>query len=169
MKERPIIFSTPMVKAILEGRKTMTRRIIKNIKGATEKYPKGFAKCPYGVVGDRLWVKETYFPNEGQVPNIIYKADWNDRHKTGITFTCQWKPSIFMPRIYSRITLETTNIRVERLQEITEEDAKKEGVMEGEDTGYYNEGFYRIWDKINGKDSWKENPYVWVIEFRRII
>lgn len=185
MKERPILFSTEMVKAILDGRKTMTRRVIKPQPEYTEcSYTVRLrSKCPYGVIGDRLWVRETYFPNEGQTPNIIYKADWNDRHETGIIFACAWKPSIFMPRKYSRITLEITNIRVERVQEISEEEAKKEGVgdpYDYQDGDYYDVldfdgveinkcAFAGLWDSINGKKyPWTKNPYVFVIGTKKI-
>jgi len=219
MKERPILFNADMVKAILEGRKTQTRRVMKPQPGLGlddferyyhievgkyhpalidkdgELYPgdeifgaytddgEWGCKCPYGQVGDRLWVRETFdyiFGDEGDY--LIYKADdyslawFNERKKDGSKIT--WNPSIHMPRWASRINLEITGIRVERLQEISEEDAKNEGVtphrIDWDDnispnvTINYREGFIKLWDSINGKMyAWESNPYVWVIEFKR--
>ena len=180
MKEHPILFSTPMVKAILEGRKTMTRRVVKPqpenklqgyyLNGAyawrdpelnLDEYPYGnYTSCPYGQVGDRLWVRETWHQDTGLAGRAIhYKAD-------GEAYL--WKPSIFMPRRFSRITLEITNIRVERLQEITAGDCAKEGsymATDKDDEG----GFVNLWDSINSKTfPWSENPWVWVIEFEKV-
>lgn len=188
MKERPILFSAPMVRAILEGRKTMTRRVIKNQCehigiGRDEsgvfvhrhcEHDTGITRCPYGQPGDRLWVRETflydYFMHEntagipdlpdGQFSHrIVYRAS-NPDHPITVGSE-KWKPSIFMPRKYSRITLEITNVRVERLQDISEEYAKQEGFP---DVVH----FYELWTILNGKESWRANPWVWVVEFKRV-
>jgi hypothetical protein len=186
MKEYPILFSTQMVKAILEGRKTMTRRVVKPQPEA--KYSNGdwyadrynhtddwcfwgerdtevrnicglpLFRCPYGQTGDRLWVRETFVPDARGKP--IYRADCD----SGVI---AWKPSIFMPRNFSRITLEITNVRVERLQSITAMDATKEGSYLATDKDD-ERGFVNLWDSINGKTyPWASNPWVWVIEFKR--
>lgn len=191
MKERPILFSGPMVRAIMEGRKTMTRRIVKpqprstDGKVALDLWEDGIVrKLIYGISGDRLWVRETW----SETPTgIVFKADFTDFEATPLQWGGKWHPSIFMPRIASRILLEITNIRSEPLQNITEEDAKKEGsecgyfdsenklVKVDEDTeillgrcGSFRQGFEWIWKGINGPDSWDQNPWVWVIEFKRI-
>lgn len=198
MKERPILFSTPMVQAIMEGRKTMTRRILKkqeqgeSFKNCSSHLANGFLysngvaisnqwKCPYGKPGDRLWVKETscfvmldhaHDLLEGMKSQTVYKAsvhhDWMDYAKEKYGY--KWTPSIFMPRSASRITLEITNIRVERLNEITKEDAIKEGIIPFQSNAQYGEEimFEILWKGINGKGSWDANPWVWVIEFERI-
>lgn len=241
MKERPILFSGEMVRAILEGRKTMTRRVVKYIPdlgtpGNWCEYIKNepygvkgiigdFRRyCPFGNVGDRLWVRETFRYSSGSAytpkdkepkytATIEYRSTYNnsingDRGvKTIITdkmefcgnlrkdLSVAWKPSIFMPRRASRINLEITNIRVERLNHISEEDAEAEGVEYDsdrdkpwggghEDGGGYldyffkdeesfscqtaKESFQTLWESINGKDSWEYNPFVWVIEFKKV-
>jgi len=193
MKERPILFSGPMVRPIIEGRKTQTRRVIKmkpsgNFLGyIKERLSYWFQneplsieiKCPFGVPGDRLWVRETYFwngINEDQKNNehCYYRADGEIQEQVEDSegFT-KWNPSIFMPRWASRITLEIENVRVERLQEITEEDALKEGCEIGhgldDSSPFFAKGqFKQLWDTINGPRSWSENPWVWVIEFKRV-
>lgn len=199
MKERPILFSGEMVRAILDGRKTMTRRVIK-VQPPDDAYilgrmvestaradrknegklhwikfndsriissDKTYFKCPYGQIGDMLWVRETYIEDTN---GIHYKADdkFNCAKELG-----GWTPSIFMFREYSRINLEITNIRVERLSDITEEDAKAEGVAKEGNTVYpysFKEMFSHLWDSINSKRGfgWDKNPWVWVIEFRRV-
>lgn len=185
MKERPILFSGPMVRAILDGRKTQTRRIIKNpdFYGCPtgdcphwnqKECDAAMAKsCPYGKPGDRLWVKETF----------VAPVDGKPVYRASIPYgnlDCHfkpWRPSIFMPRKASRITLEITSIRVERLNDISEEDAKAEGaeiqketpggwVICGPRIGSYREGYRWLWEQINGADSWDANPWVWVIEFK---
>lgn len=186
MRERPILFSTPMVKAILEGRKTQTRRIVKpqpdeilhgepywNIGGFRDDWK------PWGIKGNCLWVKETWsyatdFGNS--TDHIFYRASYKNG---GIYDDVErWKPSIHMPRHASRITLEITNVRIERLQEITEVDAIKEGVNDLMPFLYQSDEWQNItpnrarfaglWDSINdNKYSWDSNPYVWVIEFQR--
>ena len=177
--ERPILFSAPMVRAILAGTKTQTRRTVK----ITHRTP-GLAACllpvdpawvrpkvaaelcPYGAPGDRLWVRETFgtrivndWPNP--VGPIIYRADGNWEHNPG-----RWHPSIHMARRWSRITLEITSIRVERLQEISEADCRAEGLGDSVDRAHH---WYRVlWDQINGPGSWDASPWVWVIEFKRV-
>jgi len=213
MKEHPIIFSTDMVKAILDGRKTQTRRIIKPQPPATYYSPIAatgiFTKstwafhkpnqgsiphiieCPYGQVGDRFWVREAFMfkkgadaresfintPQEcclGEPPHYRYKTD-PDAEEYGRHY--KWRPSIFMPRWASRITLEITGIRVERLRDITSSDIKAEGFDIGEE--YHLGGiaggtllinkFAEYWDSINGKKyPWSSNPWVWVIEFKKV-
>jgi hypothetical protein len=186
MKERPIIFSGEMVKAILEGRKTQTRRVIKPqpkgkynmtlnsraqfIEWGNKAY---YPLCPYGSVGDRLWVREVwreaytkYIGSNG----IIYKAD--KEKSLGMAEYCayKWKSPIHMPRWASRITLEITDIRVERLQEISEVSAYKEGV----NYNPYTEGisvmlFQSLWNSLAKKGfKWEDDPWVWVLEFERI-
>ena len=191
-KSRPIIFSAEMVNAILENRKTMTRRVVNFDKEIVGTAMKG-EKCPYGKIGDRLWVRETF---GSQVRNdsvggtgrfTVYKADNPNaidyKSSTGMEFPVEWKSPIFIPRIFSRITLEITNISVKRLQDISEEDCIKEGiekigfgelinynefVMPGVRIKYYASEFMQLWQQIKGKDSWDQNPFVWVISFRRV-
>jgi hypothetical protein len=216
MKERPILFNADMVRAIFDGRKTQTRRVVKGnfdyiVKGwpftrqvmklgAGDKLEviqddgKSIAtfglRCPYGQVGDRLWVRETFYPyddgmDSGGCSHVFYKADgeppFND---------IKWKPSIYMPREFSRIILEVTDVRVERLNNISEEDAMAEGVSTTDYffgthlyrnkkhvsyVDYLNEAvgcrtakvsFDTLWESINGKGSWKANSWVWVVEFK---
>ncbi len=194
VKERPILFSAPMVRAILAGKKTQTRRTWKLPSGA-EWYAVGDAKqdhyiysgfpgwwhveeseCPYGKPGDCLWVRETWASTRQageSSPWVVYRADDPDWQTME---GWKWKPSIFMPRAASRITLEITEIRVERLHEITEQDAAIEGLDGNCGIGHipsYQAGplvyhFARLWETINGKDSWAANPWVWVVPFRRI-
>ena len=168
MNERPIIFSAPMVRAILEGQKTQTRRIL---KGSTEhkelhKNSKGWGEiCPYGKRGDKLWVREIWAKMQSGV--VAYRADINGEEKL------KWKPSIYMPRAASRITLQITDVRVERLQDISEADAIAEGCVaeEGdEEDGFLfkaSDQYALLWEEINGEGSWDKNPWVWVIEFKK--
>ena len=202
MKFIPILFSTPMVQAILKGRKTMTRRKIKLYKAdeyplrQTSQWMQENNTCPYGKVGDVLWVRETFCLNVFENNPYLYKADDND----GENDYLRWKPSLFMPKAACRIFLVITDIRVERLQHISKEDAKKEGIeftiadkekfrcratgmklyrdYERKDnslTNYPCNGFENaivsfetLWQSINGKESWEANPWVWVIVFERI-
>lgn len=188
--EKPILFSTPMIRAILDGRKSQTRRIVKpqpesvdhvNHKiipynGSAEFLMKNTI-CPYGKIGDVLWVRETFHLVP---PNMVfYKADPENKA------TGKWKPSIFMPKEACRIRLEITNISVERVQDISKDDAIAEGIElyegesnyknylhgDGRNYGYVKEAkisYMTLWESINGKDSWDINPWVWVIEFKRI-
>jgi hypothetical protein len=188
-KERPILFKTEMVKAILEGKKTQTRRVVKSQPKAVGKFiengiytygnhgdePDDFVTCPYGQPGDRLWVRETWAAigsaaemkisemNSTWWDMIVYRADAN----TPVYH--DWKPSIFMPRWASRITLEITEVRVERLQDITEQDAICEGAIAWAGPGSAIEDYQMIWNKINHKTyPWHSNPWVWVISFKRL-
>ena len=195
MKERPILFSAPMVRAILDGRKTQTRRIAK----VTDKdckpgmitplagfVPRTIANhisyCPYGKTGDRLWVRETFKQYNGI---ISYKADgnwisdFNDIDNFNPHENIKWKRSIHMPRSASRILLEITGVRVERLQDISECDAKAEGsyvcdyfgrrlLDQSSNQGCYKWGYRSIWESLNGSGSWDLNPWVWVVEFKTL-
>jgi len=231
VRERPIIFNGEMVRAILDGRKTQTRRPI-NVQPSSQlstsdirvgfynptivdkngdEVPgaevfgvadtiEGFwgVKFPYGKPGDRLWVRETVYIEEcvcqgapvelrspcrycsGVGSQFFYRADTVE--KLGINPA--WTPSIHMPRFASRITLEITGVRVERVKDITEDDAKLEGVQRysedgGSGWGQYDSvapssytfrwGFKKIWNDIySERDSWGLNPLVWVIDFKRI-
>ena len=214
MKEHPILFSADMVRAILGGRKTMTRRV--NGLDAYNKEPDKWKigavyandevifwsawcdwsyshklKCPYGQVGDRLWVRETICQScykEDGYEDVCYKEDLlNSKTSDCELLTRKWTPSIFMPRWASRINLEITGVRVERLTDISEEDAIKEGVEYHTLNAYSQfrllshsvankdnwptpqEAFSKLWDSINTKRGygWSVNPWVWVIEFKR--
>jgi len=210
-KQHPILFSTEMVKAILEGRKTMTRRIIKSRHesglfaicrrqsdqqitqivslGWNEENVEKDISCPYGEIGDILWVRETFtygseMDENGEFNNNRYwyraDEDWKqlewvrnrDEDNEMVCAEPKWKPSIFMPRIASRITLQITNIKVERLQDISEADAVKEGIDLSKTSGDWEhtpvQEFEKVWTKINGEESWNKNPFIWAIEFKRI-
>ncbi|MGF6549349.1 hypothetical protein [Paraburkholderia youngii] len=214
MKERPILFSGPMVRALLDGSKTQTRRIVKpqpdfetardalggETRSATVVYDgamggiglkRGNAigyvfpniHCPYGKPGDRLWVRETFAhmhrgnaaPETRHDDDVVYKADGftPDEYVYG-----SWKPSIHIPRWASRITLEVTGVRVERLQDISEADARAEGVtIEDHHMNGYCAGetrppsicaFRELWGSIHGAESWTANPWVWVVRLKRV-
>lgn len=175
MKEHPILFSGPMVQAILEGRKTQTRRVITPQPTmvtdnaivpwqGTGQILQSFLEqsrrhaCPYGRVGDRLWVRETWANGDP----VRYRADQLFRDTDQ-----RWKPSIFMPKDYSRITLEITSVKVERLHEISPAAIEAEGIITSD---RIFDGFASLWDKINLARGygWNVNPWVWVIEFRRL-
>jgi len=189
-RERPILFSSEMVKAILDGRKTMTRRAVRPQpqspgvltrgdglwrvlgKGEMTRPFTWEAECPFGQPGDQLWVRETHFrfieiSAKGGANKVLYRADHPE-------WFCKWRPSIHMPRWASRITLEITAVRIERVQDITEEDAKKEGVLEvyryGNFDGHLRDCFHALWDSLNAKRGygWENNPFVWTITFKRI-
>ncbi len=208
MKERPILFNTPMVQAILSGQKTQTRRIV-NKAPTTEINHRLIALdngwnwqvdqqgivptmhreihnpmvCPFGQIGDRLWVRETFrLYDLDECPHAdfpcgcprngtpLYKAshDCGDGEK--------WKPSIHMPRSACRLILEITNIRIERLNDITSEDAKAEGFDYSTHPSAIQMGYaigaktnFRFtWEQIYGQNEWNKNPWVWVIEFKVI-
>jgi hypothetical protein len=185
MKERPILFSAPMVRAILDGRKTQTRRKIKPGDWSVEAHTMetdwpylphyltdGAAvpvKCPYGNPGDRLWVRETWANERDGTgcpddTGILYRATdpgWDDED-TGL----RWRPSIFMPRRASRITLEITDVRVQRLQDISDDDSRAEGYDRSH--AFPREWFALLWESINGTGSWAANPWVWAITFRKL-
>lgn len=234
MKERPILFSGEMIRAILEGRKIQTRRVIKpqppSIELVRDKTGAGYSinppgiyskvgwwiagavgvvcdligvkndykwKCPYGKVGDRLWVRETwalYVPKTSiweEGTHKLYNRKFNMKIKPKFEHIINyradsadtdnvyslWKPSIFLPRWASRINLEVTGIRVERVQDISEADALFEGVepkyhsdLEMLTESPYRSNFKHLWDSINSKRGygWTENPWVWVVEFRKV-
>ncbi len=192
-KSRPIIFNGEMVRAILDGRKIQTRRVIKKdfMINPEEKYPyyirgkyalwNSFKTldelvvkfCPHGKPGDFLWVRETWatHPFDNKIkPSLLprdttvyYRADYLSTDKKHFN----WRPSIFMPRWVSRITLEITDIKVKRLKSISLQDIQAEGVTNG---GNMFEEFHKLWDSINAKRgySWESDPWVWIIEFIRI-
>lgn len=215
MKERPILFSTPMVRALLDDRKTQTRRIIKpqpvralpqefipmdqaitrlktlHQNGNTQIMTSGplvgqaVPKCPYGEIGDRLWVRESFTPNYFDGGGHGYKADWT-KAAAEVATEPKWKPSIHMPRKACRLLLEITEVRVERLQDIDEEDAVWEGI-EGDEYGELwmdytkkhddperhlliepSASYRTLWQSINGPKSWDANPWVWAITFKKI-
>lgn len=169
---KPILFSTPMVQAILRGDKTQTRRIIKPQPSKQlfdvnmgywseepENLKQPYFKATYRV-GDIMWVRETFQPI---TKGFKYKADgiYTEGHPAN-----KWKPSIFMPKEACRIFLKVTNIRVERLQDISNSDIVKEGAASfGCCTKKLN--WQILWEKINGIESWKDNPWVFVYEFER--
>ena len=194
MTARPIIFSAPMIRALLAGEKTQTRRIVKPRDGLDALAMHQFGRCPYGQPGDFLWVKETFQPiltpyfdppdsewATGKGYQVLYMATdkavvYVDRDDN---VTERRKPSIHMPRWASRLTLRITDVRVQRLQEISEADARAEGVTDGgcvncgnnEPCGCANplpcarDSFISIWYNIHGPDSWSANPYVWALTF----
>lgn len=203
MKERPIPFNTPMVRAIIGGRKTQTRRAVnpqpacRLFFDALHQEWSGFdsvfgeakgIRCPYGQPGDKLWLREAWrtwasiddFPPRSMAPNgpaIHYDADGRAPEIMG-----KYRPPMFMPRWASRILLEVTGVRIERLNDISEEDARAEGIIDGgclncgnnEPCGCADpkpdarDSFVRLWESINGDGSWHANPWVWVVEFRRL-
>jgi len=226
MKERPILFSAPMVRAIIAGRKTQTRRAVKPVgnddgfvilnhgmhdwpyrsddgdssfhtvkRGGKLYLDETPHTCPYGKPGDRLWVREAWAETDREdgTPVIAYRAGGNIAigrdHPKGNDYLIDtiawddmphvetWRPSIHMPRWASRILLEITAVRVERLQDISEADAQAEGApfelgeLERLILGAkakYRSGFCRLWQSINGPGSWDANPWVWVVEFKRV-
>lgn len=195
-KEIPILFSTPMVQAILAGRKTMTRRIVKP-KGAlsVEDVVNHAAKCPYGWIDDILWVRESWHPylrgygENGWIELIKFVADGYEmemKHSKDYS-ELGWhnRPSIHMPKDGARIWLLVVDISVERLHSITKEDAMDEGIefekLDGNGYKLYRnhltdeinlgtavESFQTLWKKINGEESWNKNPWVWVVSFKVI-
>lgn len=191
MAERPILFSDPMVKAILAGTKSQTRRVAANIPlDAESVYHVGpehdrYWQCsangkPYNFAarwtpGDLLWVRETWAlegdnVGDGYKPGsckALYRADYHNK-----SVAWRWRPSIHMPRAASRITLRVTSVRVERLQEISEQDAAAEGVSKADVTGWisYRTSFPLLWDSINAERApWASNPWVWVVAFERVL
>lgn len=155
MKTRPIRFNGEMVRAILAGRKTQTRRLVK-----PQPPERAARRCAHST-GDRLWVRETWTQsvrgeNNGEGNCAVYKATWN-----GPSLDGKWRSSIFMPRWASRITLEVTRVRVERIQDISEADTLEEGYDGMPD--YEPVTWFRgIWEKIHGANAWASNPWVWV-------
>ncbi|KEY42667.1 hypothetical protein [Pantoea agglomerans] len=196
MKERPILFNADMVRAVLDGRKMQTRRVMKvqshagvrNSPFVKSGIEDGHGKelvCPFGEVGDRLWVRETFrvHSRATDVATLVYKASeqqsWTQQtHRVPIekcnkpAVVDTWTPSIHMPRWASRITLEITGVRVELLRDLSEEDAKSEGVIPpagGVLPGWEHRiNFRDLWMSIYGADNWEANPWVWVVEFKRL-
>lgn len=222
MKERPIIFNSDMVRAVLDGRKTQTRRVMRvqpesnqygllHITDSTKRSDIGkyhwaesnatgphtrsaLFSCPFGTVGNRLWVREAYrvHSRATDVATLVYKASeqqsWTQQtHRVPIekcnkpAVVDKWTPSIHMPRWASRIALEITGVRVDRMYDISEADARAEGVeqLRGGFWRHYQPGwtqhqlsargsFVTLWKSIYGEDSWQANPWVWVIEFKRV-
>ena len=204
-KERPILFSGAMVRAILDGRKTQTRRAVKPQPEVSEqgnligdwlakplnglllpKLQDITIHCPYGQPGDRLYVRETWAQPVPLDPGpTFYRADYPDNvlgkyENLPPAEAITWKPSIHMPRALSRILLEITAVRVERLNDCSVADALAEGIAPELDgwTDYSNpscqmcvnpvDSYRTLWDSINGAGAWEANPWVWVVEFRRI-
>lgn len=210
IKERPILFSAPMVRALMDGSKTQTRRIL---KGSTEfkgpyspayleqhKESEGWKRiCPHGKPGDRLWVREAWqslCDHDHLKPSEIPPGSDVQYPATYDGWVSKRRPAMFMPRWASRILLEIVDVRVERLQDISEEDARGEGLKaltkDGQTIKYGipdRDGFpgtdddgwpwreweqdprksYRkLWESINGPGSWDANPWVWVIEFKKV-
>lgn len=217
MNERPILFSAPMVRAILAETKTQTRRVVKQQPVYDGRFAGGWKMagnngheaatcspliaelCPYGQPGDRLWVRESFCPiypqdpsyNGGRPIEYDYQATYKHGDRLGdlIGIQKKWKPSIHMPRAVSRITLEITGVRVERLQDISEADAISEGIEEGvpatgTDVRIWKNyshskqrtpwlvcplnSYFSLWESINGPGSWEANPWVWVVGFKRL-
>ncbi len=201
--DRPMLFSAPMVRAILDGTKTQTRRIVKpqpafdalrehftwdNGRVSTSwsgGRPQAAAllglrgNSPYGIPGDRLWVRETFGVLTGAGHRYVYRADGDEPKQAFYPDETipdmRWTPSIHMPRRASRITLEVTEVRVERLNAITQADARAEGVADFDVWGDLTDtdragprgAFEALWNSINGPTSWDANPWVWVISFKR--
>jgi hypothetical protein len=196
VRERPILFSAPMVRAILEGRKTMTRRIVKpqSLFDGKDAIVKRFPNqrcCPYGEVGERLWVRETWAlrsdvdwladPKRAQ-QYALYRASYEGDLEDEWHSVDGWHPSIHLPRCLSRITLEITAVRVERLQQIGKDgrkarDVLAEGITQEQidrQRKWFHQddapaiAFAELWESINGSGSWLKNPWVWVVSFKRI-
>lgn len=228
MKERPILFSAPMIRAILSGRKTQTRRVVKPVgndegfvmldygdgwwpyrsddgessfhtvrRGGKLYQDETPHACPYGNSGDRLWARETW-ARDSEDGEIFYRADIGsnaaaddfERNRMEGAPNYRWRPSIHMPRLASRINLEITGVRVERLKDISEKDAKAEGIKQAREpltylwnadypdrgcgtTGDDSEpgpiaAYHHLWTSINGIGSWNSNPWVWVVEFKAL-
>ncbi|HHQ2449131.1 TPA: hypothetical protein ACTW2S_000378 [Raoultella planticola] len=213
MKERGMIFNGEMVRAILDGRKTQTRRIMApqpadDIERSAfpnpdaigwksslkHKYGSTTAHfCPFGAIGDRIWVRETFrvHSRATDVATLVYKASernsWTEQTNRVPVAVCnkpatpeKWTPSLHMPRWASRILLEITDVRVERLNSISQEDAQAEGMEltgwrptysdpdSGGEAWTPYDNFAQLWESIYGEESWKANPWVWVIEFKRV-
>ncbi|HDU5940835.1 TPA: hypothetical protein RFW12_004387 [Klebsiella variicola] len=207
MKERGMIFNGEMVRALLDGRKTQTRRIVKGTDGAV-KFCKewningeevfvvlgekdhtgmnpvlGAISCPFGAVGDRIWVREAFrvHSRATDIATLVYKASernsWTEQTHRVPVAVCnkpatpeKWTPSLHMPRWASRILLEITDVRVERLKSISDGDAIREGCSTADmkSGDCVADVFARLWASIYGAESWNANPWVWVIEFKRV-
>lgn len=190
VRERPILFSGSMIRAILDGRKSQTRRVVhRDIATAipASEPERALYRCPYGLPGDRLWVRETWAavsPDEFHRPyeecQFEYRADNPQAIRAGgwdndpdDPSAIRWRPSIHMPRCASRITLELTEVRIERLQAISEADAWAEGCPEGRVPDGIPSPvvwFYETWEALNAKRGygWDVNPWAWCLSFRRV-
>lgn len=212
MRELPMLFSAPMVRAIREGRKTQTRRIVKSQPPSDERIMVGHfhpteiyrgeevpgtetygaftsdgvwaLRCPHGEPGDRLWVREAFHVTNGaqrwEDGTVLYRADHGIDIGGSYVDCAKWKPSIHMPREFSRITLEIDCVRIERLNDISANDCMTEGIelfsgnkfhppgLNALDDAIYRDTFIKLWESLNGHNSWNANPWVWVIEFRRV-
>lgn len=197
MKERGMIFNGEMVRALLDGRKTQTRRPVKfqlidknmgcELAGnelAGELAAGDYWNSPFGKPGDRIWVRETWAEAGAGAPDLkLYRADYPEHvpaHYENVppADEIRWTPSIHMPRWASRLTLEITCVRVERLNSISQEDAQAEGMEltgwrptysdpdSGGEVWTPYDNFAQLWESIYGEESWKANPWVWVIEFK---
>ncbi|HBS7934971.1 TPA: hypothetical protein MFM73_003366 [Klebsiella pneumoniae] len=195
-----MIFNGEMVRALLSGRKTQTRRIIKDCTVGRDQiskfiqiekkfigcYPEDVPElirecCPYGIPGDRIWVREAFrvHSRATDVATLVYKASernsWTEQTRRVPVAVCnkpatpeKWTPSLHMPRWASRILLEITGVRVERLRSMSQDDARAEGVIAASGPMEAGLAFRELWDSIYGEESWKANPWVWVIEFKRV-
>jgi hypothetical protein len=201
MRELPILFQTDMVQANLAGRKTMTRRLLKSMSkkfkaecweirqvdgkfyeaiiGAEQHFPSEI-KCPYGKVGNVLWVRESFCMPDDE---YFYKADGMEKSEHYL-WDGKWKPSIYMPKEAARIWLKVLSVKAERAQDISEADAVREGVeflFTEHVSGYKyylgnpaqinlldsaKDSFRSLWISINGQESWDANPWVWAIEYK---
>lgn len=201
MKSHPILFSAPMVRALLNGSKTQTRRVVKPAPKMVDDqwffYRRdcpvylstsiaAIESCPYGQPGDQLWVREAWSHDAESLEQC--RASFEDamgpgsygpyyRATESAPDTLRWKPSIHMPRWASRITLEITSVRVERLQDISGADARAEGAPPSHPSidrvsrefgfkDFPRSWYAQLWDQINGPDTWAANPWVWVVEFK---
>ncbi|OUC36772.1 hypothetical protein BJP35_2906 [Enterobacter sp. J49] len=202
MTERGMIFNGEMVRAILDGQKTQTRRVMKpqpdpcptprgghwwpsnvfktmlHVEEEMQNGKGGWGglvgdACPFGDVGDRIWVRETWAEAGASAPDLkLYRANYPAHVPTHYenvppVENVRWTPSIHMPRWASRILLEITDVRVEQLNDISEEDARSEGIS-GSTARDVKEAYAALWRSIYGSDNWRANPWVWVIEFKRI-
>lgn len=196
MKERGMIFNGEMVRAILDGRKTQTRRIMKpqpeecprgghwwpsnvfktmlHVENEMQNGEGGWGglvgdACPFGDVGDRIWVRETFASGLCTKTTLAYRATHKREDlQEGWNETIKWTPAIHMPRWASRILLEITDVRVERLRSMSQDDARAEGVIAASGPMEAGLAFRELWDSIYGPESWRDNPWVWVIEFKRV-
>lgn len=185
MRERPILFNDAMVRSILSGSKRQTRRPVKlgaeamayvnSFRSPITRDSRVMSWCPFGAAGDRLWVRECFAQFDGRysVVPLAYRAD-RDGAESREGFW-KWTPSIHMPRWASRLTLRVTDVRVERVQDITETDARAEGVTPvpfcraGRGDGFEHvESFEETWHEVYGPESWTANPWVWVVSFDRV-
>lgn len=174
IKERPILFNGPMVRAVVNGTKGQTRRMVKERPGLASVLDiVACGRCPYGEIGDRLWARETWAPRSNLTLAKIQRPFYRATDGVGdMKNPSRWRPSIHMPRWASRISLEITDVRVQRLNDINDEDAFAEGVDRCGHDGYHTDqgrcAFRSLWESINGVGSWDANPWVWAISFKRV-